>query len=65
MDGFQRYDLLTKPGNIIFPFTDFRSRVAEIVFSGSSYNEVKYKLENADRALNIETLGAAWKENLY
>ncbi len=59
MDGFQRYDLLTKPGNIIFPFTDFRSRVAEIVFSGSSYNEVKYKLENADRALNIETLGAA------
>lgn len=55
MDGFHRFGLLTNPGELIAPFTDFRSRVAEIVFSGSSHKEVIDRLETSNNILKIMT----------
>ncbi|MBV9576391.1 MAG: ATP-grasp domain-containing protein, partial [Gammaproteobacteria bacterium] len=59
LSGFYHFNLLMKPGEKIFPFTDYRSRIAEVIFTGATYEEVKVKLTMANKLLTVKCAEAS------
>ena len=57
ISGFHRFGLLIKPGNVICPFTDYRARIAELIFTGSTHEEVKTKLAFAESIIKVKSVG--------
>lgn len=56
MPGFQRFKALMQSGTHIPPVTDYRARIAEVIFTGATYQEVKNRLALANNLVQVKVL---------